>query len=282
MPLTVWQRYRPRLEALIQGAKKSRHTHQRQFMSSLVEGFWPKPQGAAAVHAAVIASYPHFHRLLKFDTSISEAINAKLDLSYTMGDMRALANKLPAITSTYLSHMKAELVQRVRRGLDLSAGTDVDLLELAASVFVPCESDDRPHLPGVLVGWKMLSAFHDDRKDYVDPLFPDPSPWLSELSRSLATLCGLDGRTTTVQDMDKDEERFFCVPCILESISSIKSLPDSGTRLWSADVFTWTAAVSGLRGTYRAPLMYQWNSSCTRTFTTTPCAYPAVRLSLVP
>lgn len=108
----------------------------------------------------------------------------------------------------------------------LRNGDSPSVLDLAISVFFPAPGQaDIGEWEGedAIVGRQALALCRDFECYFI--------PWLSVVAARLVDQCGLDPRTTTVAQMDKRGQHFYCVPCAVE------------LGYCELDLFTWRAAV---------------------------------------
>ncbi|KAH6914809.1 hypothetical protein BKA70DRAFT_1557179 [Coprinopsis sp. MPI-PUGE-AT-0042] len=174
-------------------------------------------------------TYPVLRELAVYPI-ISNVLEAAPEVQVTEEDFRPAIAQFAHITASFLDEKK-DLLREMIPATNTSAAT-TDSLELATSIF-KAPPHTEPELPfsylnpQYVVGWKMHSILHGYDWDpegeelgyeVAVPAFGTFDPKLSEVAAFLVELCGRNRFTTTIQDMDRMNQRFGCRKCMDDQV----------------------------------------------------------------
>ncbi|TEB37864.1 hypothetical protein FA13DRAFT_709304 [Coprinellus micaceus] len=237
-----------------------RHAEARQFRSSKLGSIWESwgrsqfDQGE--ITARGLVSFPKWRNV--FDRyPENSAVTVYLDFDpESEPPTEKLLDAFSTLLCDYIDTRREDHRRLILPSPSSGPQSTVDPLELATSVFIPPSRweirERKSALTGhahrsetIFVGWNTLSVLEYTMEAVDATIIPCTfDRWLSSLSSALVTLCNRDPLLATVEEMDKVDERFCCVPCTREAIRLSSVAKGDGV---SVRVFTWRAALSHAR-----------------------------------
>lgn len=196
-----------------------------------------------SIRTAELLTYPRVDDLFNIPEFIALHDNTPPCTPITNEMFQHIVNDFPNIVQRFIEKSKRDYTVMVPKA-NFRERSPVPL-ELATSVFLEPTIRDLPaSFSLVHVGWKMLSTRHYSNygtvsRDKAKTMLCSFDDALSQTARMLVEdLCKLDPYTTTVEDMDKLDERFYCEIC--QEKAQVEC--DWGGR-WRVDAYSWRAVV---------------------------------------
>ncbi|EIM82377.1 uncharacterized protein STEHIDRAFT_171319 [Stereum hirsutum FP-91666 SS1] len=237
----LWTTIEPKFVAILE-AEKARHIqYERRFREELMEGQYrslllDKPPLSLAL-------YPQPHELLEISSDLTSLCDNPLVAE--AGFFAPFRNVILQMFTTSIEQWATERKSRIMStlippsssgSLPNACGTfDVPFeLTLAKNVYT---AEAKPETP--LFGAEIFAYRHDDHE--LDKSFSSsPSsalniPRLNKAAQrtvlALLELCGLDGATTTTQELDHRHDLFVCEACHLQAAKLQTEEPEGSTVL---------------------------------------------------
>ncbi|KAH9484122.1 hypothetical protein JR316_0003602 [Psilocybe cubensis] len=226
----TFRKIRPKLEALVTSQKIIRiknerrqllKTRYRQYQQALIPDAW---------------QYQPPENFFREAGAFSNFLNAEY---VTRGDIsRELTDSLfPGLVEEWTKKRKLEILSLLPEvDTEQPFEKQIQKLDLATSV-ITCNDCKYMNQEGrVLLGWKNICRHA--RRTVGGNLNPCSGSEVVEpvavvAATSLICCAGLDPRTTTIQDMDSRDDRFFCGNCI----------PDTSNGVTGLKAYKWTECV---------------------------------------